>query len=97
MGDPRAAQIRAWLIETFGLASEHISDASPLFSSGMLDSFNLIELVAFIEATSGARVRTIDINLENFDSIEKIATYLARNEAHAQSLVGRSRRPATNE
>lgn len=85
MRELSAAQIGAWLCDTFGLDPKHLRDESPLFSSGKLDSFNLVELVAFVEAATGARIRTIDINLDNFDSVARIVAYLRRIAAGASA------------
>lgn len=48
----------------------------PLFSSGLIDSLSVIELVSFIERQAGVTIPPIDIVLDNFDSISAILAYL---------------------
>jgi acyl carrier protein len=53
------------------------TDGVSLVDEGILDSFGLAELVAVIEAEYGLRVPDEDIALSNFESIERIAAYIA--------------------
>ena len=57
------------------LETDDLADATPLYSAGILDSFMLLSLIAFLEKRSGAAVPTADITLDNFDSIERILAY----------------------
>ena len=52
------------------------TEHTPLFSSGLIDSLNVMELVTFVEQVSGEQIPPSDILLENFDSIEKIVKYI---------------------
>ena len=52
-------------------------DGVSLVDEGILDSFGLAELVAVIEAEYGLRIPDEDISLRNFESIERIAAYIA--------------------
>jgi acyl carrier protein len=47
-----------------------------LVDEGILDSFGLADLVAFLEKTYGVKVPDKDLALANFESIEKIAGYV---------------------
>ena len=49
---------------------------SPIFSTGVLDSFDLIELLALIETETGHQIGTADVSLENFDTAERIHTFV---------------------
>jgi acyl carrier protein len=55
----------------------------PLFSSGIVDSFGVLELIAFLEDTFHISIDTAQHELLEFDSVNKIA-----------ALVGREQRPA---
>jgi acyl carrier protein len=58
------------------LAIEDPIDAqTPLFSSSMLDSFQMMSVVEFIEKRCGFRVGADDITLENFDTVERMLAY----------------------
>jgi len=53
------------------------ADHESLVGEGILDSFGLAELVAVIEERYGLSVPDEDISLANFESIDKIAAYVA--------------------
>jgi len=68
-------ELRGWLAERTGLEIAEIADEMPIFSDGLLDSFDLVGVVAFIEGKLGRRVRPLDINLRNFDTVNAIAAF----------------------
>lgn len=51
---------------------------SSLFTSGLLDSFSLVEFVSLIESECGIRVSDAELKPENFDTIAKIETFIER-------------------
>jgi acyl carrier protein len=55
----------------------------PLFSSGIVDSFGVLELIAFLEDTFDISIDTARHELIEFDSVNQIV-----------ALVERTRRPA---
>jgi len=80
-----SAELRTWLGETFGLDATRLKDDEALFSSGQLDSFNFIELVSEFERLSRLRVSPLDLNLANFDSLEKMSAYANRKLAQSSA------------
>lgn len=50
------------------------------FETNILDSLNIINLVVFVENTFSVSIDPLDVNLENFGSINKIATYIKENK-----------------
>jgi acyl carrier protein len=64
------------------LEEEHDVDPSEvqsdtlLFSSGIVDSFMLVALLTFIETTFDCEVEPVDVTLENFDSLDRMAAYI---------------------
>lgn len=52
-----------------------------LFSTGLLDSFHLVELVSFIESAAGIKIKPMEVNLHNLDSVEKILDFISRKTA----------------
>lgn len=73
--------LKDWLVATYGLDAAHLTPDAALFSSGLLDSFNMLEVVSQYEKLAGKRVRPLDLNLDNFDSLAKIRAYAARHAA----------------
>ena len=54
-----------------------VQDSTPLFSSGTVDSFAIVELMLFLEQTTGAKLNPEDVTLDNLDSIELILGFAA--------------------
>ncbi len=52
-----------------------------LFSTGILDSFHLMDLIVFIERESGKKIHPRNISLANFDSVQKIIVFLSEHDA----------------
>ena len=71
--------LRRYLHEKQGLEPEDFADDTLLFSSGLIDSFSMVDLIIFIEVTGGLRVHPTDVTLDNFDSIDRILAFV---EAH---------------
>lgn len=44
-----------------------------IISSGLVDSFSLVDLGLFIEDTFGVRIEDTELNAETFDSLEQLA------------------------
>ena len=69
-------RIVAFISETFDVDPAELEDESLLFTSGLLDSFSMIELVAFIEGEVGFKLGAADFALENLDSVGRILQFL---------------------
>jgi len=52
-------------------------DGESLVDEGILDSFGLAELMALLERAYGVKVPDADLSLKTFESIDKIAAYVA--------------------
>ena len=50
-----------------------ISNDEKLISSGLVDSFSLVDLSIFIENTFGVRIDDTELNAETFDSLDELA------------------------
>ena len=57
-----------------------VDDETELFSSGMVDSFAMVDLLVFLEKHTGTKMGPEDISLENLDSVGRIMAF-----AEAQS------------
>lgn len=56
--------------------SEPIGAESALFSSGVLDSVAMLNLISFLEEIANIEVRASDVTLENFDTAQRIEAYV---------------------
>jgi acyl carrier protein len=53
-----------------------IGPAEPLISSGVIDSFSLMDLALFVEDTFGVRIEDTELNAETFDDLAQLASLI---------------------
>jgi acyl carrier protein len=53
-----------------------IQPADALISSGLIDSFSLVDLALFVEDTFGVRIADSELNASTFDSIEQLVNLI---------------------
>lgn len=51
-----------------------------LFNNHLLDSMNLVALIAFLEEDFGIKVKPMDITIRNFDTVNLIFAYIKRQQ-----------------
>ena len=73
------SKVFVFLEEDLGIDVSLITADTALFSTGILDSFSLVNLMMFLESEGGFRIRSIDVNLENLDSINRIVAFADRS------------------
>jgi acyl carrier protein len=69
------AKLREFLEEELAVDVSEINVDSPLFSTGLVDSFALVSLMTFLEDEGNIRVSPSDVNLDNMDSISRVLNY----------------------
>ena len=69
--------------DTFSILSRHISTVilkqpnrqirydEPLISTGLIDSFNLVDLALYVEDTFGVRIDDYELNADTFDTLDQ--------------------------
>ena len=57
-----------------------LNPSEPLISSGLLDSFNLVDLAIIVEDNFGVRIEDFELNADTFDSIEDLARLIAERQ-----------------
>ncbi len=77
---PVPAEIRRVIADIYNLPFEELADDQTLFSSGRLDSFQLIELLDNIERAYAIKVAPGEVSLENLDTPCRIAGYIKRKK-----------------
>ena len=55
-----------------------VGPATPLFSTGIIDSFGVLELIAFLEGTFGVEIDPAKSELLEFDTVAKMAALVGR-------------------
>jgi acyl carrier protein len=53
----------------------------PLISSGLIDSFSLMDLALFVEDTFGVRIEDTELNANTFDNLTQLAALIESRKA----------------
>ena len=48
----------------------------PLISSGLIDSFNLVDVALLVEDTYGVRIEDFELNSDTFDTLDQLAALI---------------------
>ena len=67
--------------DTFDLEPEELENDAPIFSQGLLDSFNLVDLVGFLEKQLGQKIGAMEVNLNNLDTLGRILEFAEKKAA----------------
>lgn len=62
------------------LVPQTIESDQALFSSGILDSIALLEVVQVIEGHWGIRFHWSEVTLDNLDTMEKMASFVQKKQ-----------------
>lgn len=52
-----------------------------LISSGLIDSFSLVDLALFVEDSFGVQIDDTELNADTFDSLQALAYLIERRQA----------------
>jgi acyl carrier protein len=61
--------------------SRKIAVDEPLISSGLIDSFSLMDLALFVEDTFGVRIEDTELNANTFDNLAQLAALIESRKA----------------
>ena len=67
--------LRTALVTQFRVDRARLDDDTGLFSSGLIDSLSVMDLVCFVEGEIGCPIPPAAITLDNFDSINRIVGF----------------------
>jgi acyl carrier protein len=56
--------------------NRQILPEEPLISSGLIDSFSLMDLALFVEDTFGVRIEDTELNANTFDNLSQLAALI---------------------
>ncbi len=56
--------------------NRNISADEPLLSSGLIDSFNLMDLALYVEDTFGVRIEDTELNADTFDTLNQLSALI---------------------
>ena len=66
-----AAYITAQILKQ---PNREIKPDEPLISSGLIDSFSLMDLALFVEDTFGVRIEDTELNADTFDNLTQLTS-----------------------
>ncbi len=72
----KSEAIKQFLVDSSGITD--IGMETPLYSSGIIDSQSLLDLIVYLEEEFELKIKPIEISLDHFDSISKIINYLKK-------------------
>ena len=75
-------KLKQYIIENFLFGNENTSldDGESFFESGIIDSTGILEIVGFVEDEFGFEVTDEELVPDNFDSIDKLVTYIEKKQ-----------------
>jgi acyl carrier protein len=77
MSDEIAEKITKYITEEIlKQPSKRISPVAPLLSSGLIDSFHLVDLALFVEDNFGVRIEDSELNSSTFDTLDQLVALI---------------------
>jgi acyl carrier protein len=70
--------IRQYLSEYCSLEDKIIDSGEPVFTSGLLSSLELIDLLLFLEQKFTIKVDPIESEMSSFDNLDKITDFVSQ-------------------
>lgn len=77
MTDPITSTLETYIAaQILKQPSRKISAEEPLISSGLIDSFSLMDLALYVEDTFGVRIEDTELNADTFDNLNQLAALI---------------------
>lgn len=67
-----------FMVDELGLEPDDAQDDTPLFSTGLLDSFSMVDLIGHIEKTAGIKIKATEVSLDHFDTIGRMLAFVEK-------------------
>lgn len=75
----KVPKIRTFIIKTLIRDADlNLAPTEPIFSSGLLDSFSVVQLMRWLEDEYKIKIEVSDVTLADFDTVRKIETLVDR-------------------
>lgn len=78
--DTIRSDLLTFVSETFMVEPEDINVEESMIDEGIIDSFGLVEIVAYLEKQYQIKIGEDDVVRANFGSIEKIVAFVQRSK-----------------
>jgi len=70
------AKLREFLDKECGISEDQYDDDTFLFTGGLLDSMDILKLVAFLEETFDLKVNSFSVTLDSLDTLNIIDAFV---------------------
>lgn len=81
MTDPTLEKLSAYIAAEFlKQPNRKIRPDEPLLSSGLVDSFHLVDLSLFVEKSFGVKIDDIDLTASTFDNLLQLTTFIKERQ-----------------
>jgi acyl carrier protein len=81
MNDPIVSSLAQFIAaEILKQPKRSLRPDEPLISSGLIDSFSLVDIALFAENNYGVRIDDTELNAETFDTLEQLASLIAARQ-----------------
>lgn len=74
------ALLLSFIEDNFGVNGTEVHEDTPLFSSGMIDSADMVQLIEFVESEGRVEFTPDDLTLDHLDSIGCILRFVAERQ-----------------
>ena len=68
-------QLLDFLRDELRVDTGQLEDDTLLFSSRLVDSFSMVDLILFLETSGKFKMKPTQVNLDNLDSVERILRF----------------------
>lgn len=72
----------AWLNRRFAPAGAAIAADTALFADGLINSIRILEIIAWVEVAIGRRIPDVQIRMDNFRTVGRIAAVFLGEADH---------------
>ena len=77
------ARMLEWITSRLAPPGVVVGARTPLFTSGLVSSIKVLDLIAWTELEIGREIPDAQIRLDNFNSVQRIAEVFVEEEADA--------------
>ncbi|HEU5262413.1 MAG TPA: hypothetical protein VFU41_13435 [Gemmatimonadales bacterium] len=77
-----AADMVAWLNRKFAPPGTVITAETPLFADGLINSIRILEIIAWVEVAIDRRIPDVQIRMDNFRTVGRIAEVFLEEADH---------------
>ncbi len=71
--------IKNYVLELSGV--DHVNEEENLYEMGILNSLDILDIIAFIEETFKLSIVDNDVDMDNFNSINALEALIAKKKA----------------